>query len=66
MKKKTYNNVCKAAKMIMKKGYDEKTAFDLSKKCFDNAEANKRSGFPVEWYIDKIIPAEEFKQQYRQ
>lgn len=27
MKRKTYNNVVKASKMIMKKGYEQKEAF---------------------------------------
>ena len=60
MKRKTYNNMCKAAKMIMAKGYDEKSAFELAHNCFDNAEANK-NGMPIEWYIEKIVDKERYE-----
>ena len=61
MKRRTYNNMCKAAKMIIAKGYDKKTAFELAHKCFDNAEANK-NGMPIEWYIEKIISKTEYDE----
>lgn len=46
--------------MIMAKGYDEKTAFELAHNCFDNAEANK-NGMPIEWYIEKIVDKERYE-----
>ena len=63
MKRKTYNNMCKAAKMIMAKGYDKKTAFELAHSCFEKFEANK-NGMPVEWYIDKILTKSEYDSTY--
>lgn len=51
--------------MIMAKGYDEKTAFELAHNCFDNAEANK-NGMPIEWYIEKIIAKSEHDYNYSQ
>ena len=64
MKNKTYYNVCRAAKMIQAKGYDQKTAFDLAKKCFDNAAENNNC-MPVEWYIEKIVDREQYEHEYR-
>lgn len=62
MKRKTYNNVCKATKMIMAKGYGKKTAFEIALNCFDNAEANK-NGMPIEWYIEKIVDKERYDNE---
>lgn len=53
MKKRTYNNMLKATKMIVAKGYDFKTANEIAIKCFDNMELSK-NGMPVEWFIDKV------------
>ena len=39
MKKKTYNNVLKAAKLIMKKGYEYKESLEMAVKIFDEMEA---------------------------
>ena len=61
MKRRTYNNVRKSVEMIMKKGYDRKTANELALQCFDNAENNK-NGMPIEWYIDKIISKSEYDE----
>lgn len=36
MKRKTYNNVLKAGRLIQKKGYSEKEALEMAVKCFDN------------------------------
>lgn len=41
MKRRTYNNMLKATKLIAAKGYDWTTANELAMKCFDNLEANK-------------------------
>lgn len=61
MKRRTYNNVCKAIKMIVNKGYTEEESKELALKCFDNVE---NSGMSIEFYIDKIIPKEEYKREY--
>ena len=38
MKRKTYNNVVKASKLIMKKGYEEKESLEMAVKIFDEEE----------------------------
>ena len=53
MKRKTYNNVLKAGRLIQKKGYSEKEALEMAGKCFDNL-AEMNNGMPVEWLIEKI------------
>ena len=65
MKRRTYNNMLKATKMIVAKGYEWAEANEIAMQCFDNAEANKRSGQPVEWYIDKVISREEWEKEYK-
>lgn len=54
MKRRTYNNMLKAVKMIMAKGYDKEEANKIAMQCFDNAEQAK-NGMPIEWYIEKIV-----------
>lgn len=53
MKRKTYNNVLKAGKLIQKKGYREKESLEMAVKCFDNLEA-LHNWMSVEWLIEKI------------
>lgn len=53
MKRKTYNNVLKAGKLIQKKGYSEKEALEIAVQCFDNL-ATMNNGMSVEWLIEKI------------
>ena len=65
MKRRTYNNMLKATKMIVTKGYEWAEANEIAMKCFDNAEANKASGQPVEWYIDKVISRKEWEKEYK-
>ena len=55
MKKKTYNNVLKAARLIMKKGYEEKESLEMAVKIFDNMEM-LQNGMSAEWFIEKIAP----------
>ena len=55
MKRKTYNNVLKAAKLIMKKGYEEKESLEMAVKIFDEMEA-LNNGMSAEWFIEKIAP----------
>lgn len=53
MKKRTYNNMLKATKMIAKKGYEWNKANEIAIQIFDEAEKQK-NGMSIEWYIDKI------------
>lgn len=57
MNRKTYNNVLKAAKLIQKKGYEEKEALEIAVQKFDELE-QMHNGMSVEWLIDKIRPKE--------
>ena len=63
MKKKTYNNVLKAARLIMKKGYEEKESLEMAVKIFDEMET-LNNGMSIEWRISQIIPKEEWEEQY--
>ena len=63
MKKKTYNNVLKAAKLIMKKGYEYKESLEMAVKIFDEME-ELNNGMSIEWRISKIISKEEWEEQY--
>lgn len=62
MKRKTYNNVLKGIKMIMKKGYSREEATDIAIKIFDQHENGE---MPIEFWIDKIITKEEFELSYQ-
>ena len=53
MKRRTYNNMLKATKMIVKKGYEWNKANEIAIQIFDEAEKQK-NGMSIEWYIDKI------------
>ena len=53
MKRRTYNNMVKATKMIVAKGYDWDKANEIAIKIFDEAERRK-NGMSIEWYIDKV------------
>ena len=53
MKRKTYNNVLKAGKLIQKKGYEKQEILEMAVKLFDQLEAFN-NGMPVEWLIDKL------------
>ena len=64
MKKKTYNNVLKAARLIRKKGYEEKESLEMAVKIFDEMEA-LNNGMSIEWRISKIIPKSEWEAQYK-
>lgn len=63
MKRKTYNNVLKAARLIRKKGYEEKESLEMAVQVFDNMEM-LQNGMSAEWFIDKIIPKSEWETQY--
>ena len=53
MKRRTYNNMLKATKLIANKGYEWNKANEIAMQIFDEAEKQK-NGMPIEWYIDKI------------
>lgn len=53
MKRRTYNNMLKATKMIVAKGYQWDEANEIAIECFSQMEA-LNNGMPVEWFIDKI------------
>ena len=55
MKRKTYNYVLKAAKLIMKKGYEEEESLEMAVQVFDNMEM-LQNGMSAEWFIEKIVP----------
>lgn len=59
MKKKTYNNVVKASRLIIKKGYEKQEALEMAVKIFDEMEA-LNNGMTTEWFIEKIVPKNQF------
>lgn len=57
MKKKTYGNVLKAARLIRKKGYDKQESLEIAVQKFDELEAIN-NGMSVEWLIEKMTTKE--------
>lgn len=57
MKKKTYGNVLKAARLIRKKGYDKHESLEIAVQKFDELEA-MNNGMSVEWLIEKMATKE--------
>lgn len=60
MKRKTYNNVMKATKMIQEKGYSFEEANQMAIRIFDEHTKEMNS---IEFYIDKIISKEEWERE---
>lgn len=60
MKRKTYNNVVKATKMIQKKGYSLDEANEMAIRLFDENTKDMNS---IEFYIDKILDKETWKKE---
>jgi hypothetical protein len=60
MKRRTYNNMLKATKLIAQKGYTWEESNEIAIQCFDNMEQSK-NGMSLEWFIDKIATKEYFK-----
>lgn len=60
MKKKTYNNVMKLAKIISKKGYDLKESAEMALNCFDKAEGTIHT---PEHFADLIISKDEWVRE---
>ena len=57
MKRKTYNNVLRAGKLIQKKGYERQESLEMAVKLFDQLEMIN-NGMPVEWLIEKLAVKE--------
>jgi hypothetical protein len=57
MKRKTYNNVLKAIKIIQKKGYNFQESSEIVLKVFEEHENGE---MPIEWWLDKIVNKEEW------
>ncbi len=53
MKRRTYNNMLKATRLIANKGYEWSKANEIAMQIFDEAEKQK-NGMSIEWYISKI------------
>lgn len=64
MKRKTYNNVLKAGKLIQKKGYDKQESLEIATQCFDNLLA-ANNGMDVDFFIDKIATKEDWLARQR-
>lgn len=60
VKRKTYNNVLKATKMIQKKGYSFEEANEMAIRLFNE---NTKEMNSIEFYIDKIISKEEWERE---
>lgn len=61
MKRKTYNNVVKATKMIQKKGYNHEEANQMAIRLFDEHTKDMNS---IEFYIEKILDKEEWEKEF--
>lgn len=61
VKRKTYNNVMKATKMIQKKGYNFAEASQMAIRLFDEHTDRMNS---IEFYIDKIQNRSEWQKEY--
>lgn len=61
MKRKTYNNVLKAGRLIQKKGYERQESLEMAVKLFDQLES-LNNGMSVEWLIEKLAVKEETRQ----
>ena len=57
MKRKTYNNVLMAGKLIQKKGYEKQESLEMAVKLFDQLEMIN-NGMPAEWLIEKLAVKE--------
>lgn len=60
VKRKTYNNVMKATKMIQKKGYIFDEASQMAIRLFDEHTKEMNS---IEFYIDKIQDRETWERE---
>lgn len=57
MKRKTYNNVLKATKMIEAKGYNFEEASQIALNIFNDYENGEKS---IEFYINKVATKEDW------
>ena len=69
MKRKTYNNVIKASRLIMKKGYNKQESLDMAVKIFDMMEEMKNNGYEIlsaETYIAMKANKEDWEKVYKE
>lgn len=59
MKRKTYNNVLRGAKLIQAKGYSFDEAAQIAIQIFDNMEQTK-NGMSFEWFAQMIADKETY------
>jgi len=64
IKNKTYYNFMRVLRMMEKKGYDRKTAEELTRQIFDQYESNP-AGFPVLALVDRVLTKSEYENEYR-
>ena len=62
MKRRTYNNVLKAGRLIQKKGYEKKESLEMAIKIFDEMEL-LNNGMSIEWRINQIVNKETWEQE---
>lgn len=60
MKRKTYNNVMKATKLIQKKGYNFAEASQMAINIFNN---HGNGEIPIKFYIEKIADKETWQRE---
>ena len=68
MRRKTYNNVMKASRLIMKKGYNKQESLDIAVKIFDMMEEMKNNGYEIlsaETYIAMKANKEEWQKNIK-
>ena len=65
MKRKTYNNVLKAGKLIQAKGYTEKESLEIAVQKFDEL-ASLKNGMSVEWLIDRMATKTERESEQKE
>lgn len=62
IRKRTYQNFMRAVKIVMEKGWDEKTAGEIVRRQFEEMECQQamyRNTMPLQWYLDKVAMAGE-------
>ena len=62
MKRKTYNNVLKAIRLLQKKGYDFDESSKIAIRIFDEHENDV---MPIEFYLDMVISKAEWLEQIK-
>ena len=63
VKRKTYNNVLKAGKLIQKKGYGKQESLEMAVKLFDDLETLKNGFRGLNGYIINCIENNQNRRQ---